>query len=384
MIEQRGRRMHGKVLFWQWNSFMVKGVEQAFHKLNIWYSTYYRCVQNWDDDGDFAQELEEKLQKDVYTTVFSINFCPIIAEVCENNHIHYVAWVYDSPMNIRKLKTMNLSYTSVWIFDRGIVDEYNRWGYRCQHLPLAVSPDIFKKNIGTWKNMNEISFVGKIYRTDYAKYLSFLPEYRRGYLNGLLAAQGKLYGAYLFGDILTEDFLTDINLEFAKTSDGQLQMEKEQLEFLLASEVTSRERKTLLKLLAAHYQLDVYSEETQVLEKTRGHGYIDYYTQMPEVFANSKVNLNISLKAIRTGIPLRVIDVMGCGGFVLSNYQEEILEYMHPGVDCEVYESLEDAYYKVEFYLKNEKIREKIARNGLELVTRDFSFEDRVKVLLEL
>jgi spore maturation protein CgeB len=49
-----------------------------------------------------------------------------------------------------------------------------------------------------------------------------------------------------------------------------------------------------------------------------------------------------------------------------------------------VYESLEDAYYKVEFYLKNEKIREKIARNGLELVTRDFSFEDRVKVLLEL
>ena len=60
------------------------------------------------------------------------------------------------------------------------------------------------------------------------------------------------------------------------------------------------------------------------------------------------------------------------------------MEYMHPGVDCEVYESLEDAYYKVEFYLKNEKIREKIAQNGLELVRRDFTFEDRVKVLLEL
>ena len=57
---------------------------------------------------------------------------------------------------------------------------------------------------------------------------------------------------------------------------------------------------------------------------------------------------------------------------------------MHPGVDCEVYESLEDVYYKVEFYLKNEKIREKIAQNGLELVRRDFTFEDRVKVLLEL
>lgn len=173
-------------------------------------------------------------------------------------------------------------------------------------------------------------------------------------MNGLLAAQGNLYGAYLLGDILTEAFLTDINLEFTKTFNDQLKMEKEQLEILHASEAMFRERSALLKLLAAYYQLDVYSEKTQVIEKAREHGYIDYYTQMPEIFANSKVNLNISLKAIRTGIPLRVTDVVGCGGFVLSNYQEEILEYMHPSVDCEVYESLEDAYYKVEFYLKKE------------------------------
>lgn len=212
---------------------------------------------------------------------------------------------------------------------------------------MAVSPNILK-NIGTWER------------------LSFLPEYRRGYLNGLLAAQGNLYGAYLLGDILTEAFLTDINLEFTKTFNDQLKMEKEQLEILHASEAMFRERSALLKLLAAYYQLDVYSEKTQVIEKAREHGYIDYYTQMPEIFANSKVNLNISLKVIRTGIPLRVTDVVGCGGFVLSNYQEEILEYMHPSVDYEVYESLEDAYYKVEFYLKNEKIREKIAQNGLE------------------
>ena len=122
---------------------------------------------------------------------------------------------------------------------------------------------------------------------------------------------------------------------------------------------------------------------SNVLTNARKHGYVDYDTQMPNVFANSDINLNISLKSILTGIPLRVIDIMGCGGFALSNYQEEIMEYMTPGVDCEVYESLEDAYHKVRFYMENSQIREQIAYNGLKIIKDKFTFEDRIRTLLE-
>jgi len=111
-------------------------------------------------------------------------------------------------------------------------------------------------------------------------------------------------------------------------------------------------------------------------------GYVDYYSQMPNVFAESKINLNISLKTIRTGIPLRVLDVLGCGGFLISNYQEEIAEYFKIGEECEVYESLEDLVAKAEFYLQNEDVREKVALAGLERVKRDFTFEDRIKKII--
>lgn len=376
--------MSRKILFWQWNSFMGRGVEQAFHNLNLAYDTFYRCIDNWEEDENFSEQLESRLQTKEYQVVFSINFCPVIAEVCENNKIKYIAWVYDSPMNIRNLEAMNLSYTSVWIFDRGMVEQYNRLGYRCRHLPLAVSPQIFKESIRAWDRQNEIAFVGKLYQTDYAKYMAFLPEYRKGYLNGLLAVQGKMYGAYLLEEVLTDAFMEELNAEFAEHSDGQIQLGRREFEFLLASEVTARERFSLLSLLAGHHGVDVYSDESEVVGKARRHGYVDYYSEMPGIFANTKINLNISLKAIRTGIPLRVIDIMGCGGFVLSNYQEEIMEYMHPGIDCEVYESLEDAYYKAEFYLKNEELRQKIAQGGAELMQKEFTFEDRVKTLLDL
>ena len=130
--------------------------------------------------------------------------------------------------------------------------------------------------------------------------------------------------------------------------------------------------------------MDLYSsDEENNLPGVNLKGYVDYYTQMPMVFSQSKVNLNISLKTVRTGIPLRVIDVMGCGGFVLTNYQEEIGEYFAMGEECAVYESMEDLCEKTIYYLNHEQERQQIARAGYERVKRDFTFEDRIQRMFE-
>ena len=119
---------------------------------------------------------------------------------------------------------------------------------------------------------------------------------------------------------------------------------------MLACETTGRERYMALALLSAHYPVDLYSTDVDKrLEKVRYRGYADYYSQMPLAFSQSKINLNISLKTIRTGIPLRVIDVLGCGGFMLSNYQEELFEYFNIGEELVVYENIEDLFYKAKY-----------------------------------
>jgi len=77
-----------------------------------------------------------------------------------------------------------------------------------------------------------------------------------------------------------------------------------------------------------------------------------------------------------------VLDVLGCGGFLISNYQEEIAEYFKVGEECEVYESLEDLVAKVDFYMRNEEAKEKVALAGFERVKRDFTFEDRITKMI--
>lgn len=88
-------------------------------------------------------------------------------------------------------------------------------------------------------------------------------------------------------------------------------------------------------MLSNHFKVDLYSTDKEnSLPNINFRGYADYYAQMPQIFYGSKINLNISLKTIRTGISLRVIDILGCNGFVITNYQEEIAEYFKVGEEC--------------------------------------------------
>ena len=113
-------------------------------------------------------------------------------------------------------------------------------------------------------------------------------------------------------------------------------------------------------------------------------GTVNYFDEMPYVFAASKINLNISVKGIQSGIPLRAYDVMSSGGFLLSNYQAELVEMFTYGEEMVVYESMEDAVEKCYFYLEHEDLRRKIAKNGKQKVFEEHNMADRIKIMLEL
>lgn len=230
-----------------------------------------------------------------------------------------------------------------------------------------------------------MAFVGQLYQSDYNYLMAPLPQYYRGIMDGMLAAQGQVYGAYFLDEMITDALMEQLNEFYRKASKNGKRVLKEELEYACACEVTGRERFTALSLLAGRYNVHLYSgDRDNRIEGIKSKGYVDYYTQMPSVFNNAKINLNISLKTIRTGIPLRVLDVLSCGGFLVTNYQEELAEYFEPGVDLVVYEDIRDMVLKIDYYLKHEEERKVIAENGHRKVRELCGFEERMKRLLEL
>ena len=225
-----------KILFFQWHSFMNQGIERALKELELAYDTFFYQLQDWEKDDKFQEMLRKRLRGEGYTDVLSVNFAPLISEVCEELSIPYTAWIYDSPIHIRNLKSLTNSCNRIYFFDRGQAEEHRKAGVNAYHMPLAVDTEVFRVNASTREKKEyrtEISLVGKLYQTEYAYFTSPLSDYTRGYLEGIVNSQMKIYGGYLIPELVTEQLLESMNKDYAKAAKGGFQMGRRELEFML-------------------------------------------------------------------------------------------------------------------------------------------------------
>lgn len=99
------------------------------------------------------------------------------------------------------------------------------------------------------------------------------------------------------------------------------------------------------------------------------------------IFRQSGINL---ILGIQSGVPQRAFDILASGGFLLSNYQQELVELFSYGEEMVVYESLEDAVEKCNFYLSNQELRGKIARKGRERVLTEHNMVDKIRYMIDV
>ena len=141
----------------------------------------------------------------------------------------------------------------------------------------------------------------------------------------------------------------------------------------------------MLNTLAQKFRVDLYTKSpTDFLQNVNAHTGVDYYTIMNKIFYLSKINLNVTLPSIETGVPQRILDIMGCGGFVLTNYQKELEDLFVIGKEIEVYHNLDELIEKCNYYLTHEKERLTIAMNGYKKVRDSFTYSHQLKKMISI
>jgi spore maturation protein CgeB len=78
----------------------------------------------------------------------------------------------------------------------------------------------------------------------------------------------------------------------------------------------------------------------------------------------------------------RVFLTLGCGAFHLTHYVPGLEEVFQDGVHLAYFRSTEECLEKVEFYLRNERLRREIAARGHELALREHRYFDRIGNIL--
>lgn len=379
-----------KLLFFQWNAFMQNDVERILSQTD---GIELTCVsyefRNLDKDDYFLRRFPAELLKDKYDAVFSLNFFPLVSDLCNKYNIPYISWVYDAPMNIRRVESFANPVNTIYVFDGGQYNDLRSKGFdRVFHKPLGV--DTHKAD-----SMNitaddaarfgcEISFIGKLYSSDFEYLTAPLPETHRKKLDELVNHQLRLYGQYEIDNFLTNSYMEELNYYYKKASGNNgFQILKEELEFTLASEVTHRERIEVIKRLNSKYPVTLFSyDNSPELAGVTNKGPVNYYTEMPKVFSQSRINLNITLKIIKTGMPLRVLDILGAGGFLMSNWQKELADNFTDGSEIVMYQSIDELVEKCGYYLSHEDERRQIASKGRARTHQLFELEKMLKEII--
>lgn len=382
-----------KILIVDCSNFGIPGMQKAFKNLSIDSKVIKRELQTVRSDPKVELDLMEAMAEDNYDAVFSFNFLPVLATACNKLHKKYISWVYDNPQVKLYSTTMLYPTNYCFLFDRAEYETFKNGGISgVYHLPLAA-------DINTYASIdyskakpdyyNDISFIGKMYNEDtgYLSRYKGISPYFEGYVDGILRTQNRLYQANILEEALTPELIDELYrlVPYEPTEDGVETLEYIFANYYLARKLATFDRHFYLEELSKNFKVSLYTlEKTPELPRVINKGIATYDTDMPQIFRHSKINLNIGLRSIKTGISLRCFDILGCGGFLMSTCQNELWDYFTPGVDFDFFTSPEELVKKCRYYLEHEDERAKIARNGFEKVKEFHSFECRIKEMFDI
>lgn len=385
------------ILFYRYGSICEPDLIDAFRSLGV--TVEEETAEMTQKDLSPAQCVElmrRRLEACRPVFVFSINFFPAIAEVCRLFQVLYLCQTVDSPVPELFSASIRHETNRIFLFDRAQYEYFGRYNPGCCfHLPLASCTERFDEVTSaiTAKDRAQygcdISFVGSLYTEKNPLHkLQPLPDYAAGYIDGIVDASLKLYGCNFMEEALTEPIINAI-----RSADPAF--------FSLAEEVTPSaryvaahsyigmqasevERIRTLNALAEQFSVNLYTRsDASPLRNVHVHGGVQTLTEMPKVFALSKINLNMTIRPIQSGLPLRIFDILGCGGFLMSNYQPELAELFEIGTDLEAYASLEELVDKCAYYLSHEEERARIARNGYRKAKESHTYGKRLLEMLK-
>jgi hypothetical protein len=109
---------------------------------------------------------------------------------------------------------------------------------------------------------------------------------------------------------------------------------------------------------------------------------LDYFTELPLLFMNSDLIVDIVNLGYNTGISPKIMGCLACGGLVLFDYKEDFHQAMGSIGDQVMYRSVDHLNSLVEEYLSNPRRRRDVASYLQQRVCSEFTFGVLAKRIL--
>lgn len=379
-----------KALFIQWGIQMMDipvclreiGVEAEIYEDEI-------SIQKYVEEE--REKLSSYLKDNPCDFVITYNFVRVVSDACEERKLPYAAWVFDSPQIDLYTESALNACNYIFVFDKM---QYNRMQERgikkLFYLPLATNVNrVASMQITAEderKYSSDISFVGMLYENNhYNKEIDKFSKEEKEALDKIIIQKAVHWGKdYSVFDTVSPEHSRELEKYVTPWKQYDIDYPYFHELYYVARKVTEIDRVCILNGLALSHQVDLYTKSnTYALQGVQVHEPVLYNEEAPKVFNLSRINLNMTMRTIETGVPQRVFDIMGAYGFVMSNWQEEAEELFVPDKEIVLFRDMEELIYKVNYYLSHEQERIEIALNGWKRVAECYSYPVALRKIVE-
>lgn len=380
-----------KILIYRWNSYNQRDVENAFENAGCSCSYFTQTISNYENDEPFCEKLADTLKNNDFDFCFSINYFPLISGVCHDTDTLYVCWNCDAPLLAMYHDSVFFDTNIIFEFDYSNFSTFKNMGIKnIFYLPLAANALRYQNTLPD-ENIQkyDISFIGSLYeKNSYDNIRSRLPDYLYGYLDGAIYAQTQVSGGNILENLLTPEIcsmLEDIT-EYNKSDNSFVTTKKLFSTTVLGFKAASVMRINNLNILSKNFihKVELFTNsDASDIPLINLHGAVDYINEMPFIFNESKINLNMTIPNISSGISLRVWDILSCRGFLMTDFRPELLNFFKPDNDIVIYESSDELVDKTAFYLEHDELRNKFIKSAYEKIINYHTCDIRIQNIID-
>jgi len=307
----------------------------------------------------------------------------VLTELLEIIEMPVVSWFVDSPAYImldHKLNASPLVITPIW--EKEYQDFLSDFGFQHTfHLPLAGDPGLFCHVKPSMEYSYQIGFVGDSMTSAVAKwsqYCASIPESRQiiGEAAAELVKNRRLKPIELLHQRLNQMADKDISIN-----------KEEELTFASAIvlEATRQYRHNMVNSLRdadlhifGDWDWHEYAPPNAVI-----HPGVDYYSELPTLYKSTRINLNNTSMQMPTTVNQRVFDAPLAGGFLLTDYQEDLDILFDMKKETATFSCTDELRELTAYYLAHDSLRETTVRSAYERILNEHTYRHRIGKIIE-
>lgn len=314
----------------EWRTTKIDPVE------NIKLLTSKKYHIRWQEAQDVlnSHRLEEAVlssEPDYVLVIKGARISTTLSRFCLRNNVTMALWVHDSAQHVPFVKEIVNDYDLVYFYEPTDLSLFPDTSH-AKFLPLAYDPRYYYPIRGDIANPVDVCFIGSLgslgFLSDYPTRKETIMKLARGFPNLVLEVSSGPRLSY--SPFWIQDYLRFGNR-------GGLHFDRRSLS----------------------------------------------HAEINSIYGRSKICLNIHHAQTKKGVNSRTFEILGSGGFLLTDRRMEGLPDFEIGRDYEFYSSYDELFEKVTYYLQNPDLMKSIAYSGYERVRRNHTYSHRAKAILK-